>query len=62
MAFNREEGTAQTREQEGGADFVKEEMLLYISVQSPLVKYNSWLDQVWENQSKIPVGYNIKLK
>lgn len=41
MAFNREEGTAQTREQEGGADFVKEEMLLYISVQSPLVKYNS---------------------
>lgn len=33
MAFKREEGTAQTREQEGGADFVKEEMLLFITVE-----------------------------
>lgn len=41
MAFNREEGTAQTREQEGGADFAKEEMMLYITVQSPFVKYKS---------------------
>lgn len=35
MAFNREEGAAQTREQEGGTDFVKKEMLQYLTVQVP---------------------------